>query len=48
MAESVLTSLQKERIKKRIDRPRDIATAEIYDYIEMFSVAPVDTATLAV
>jgi putative transposase len=48
VAESVLTSLKNERIKKRIDRPRDIATAEIYDYSEMFSVAPVDTAVLAV
>ena len=36
VAESVLTSLKNERIKKCIDRPRDIATAEIYHYSEMF------------
>ena len=48
MAESVLASLKNERIKKRIDRPRDVATAEIYHYSEMFSIAPVDTAVLAV
>jgi putative transposase len=36
VAESFFSSLKKERIKKRIYTTRDIATAEIYDYIEMF------------
>ena len=36
VAESFFSSLKKERIKKRIYRTRDMATAEIYDYIEMF------------
>ena len=36
VAESFLSSLKKERIKKRIYKTRDIAHAEIYDYIEMF------------
>ncbi len=36
MAESFFSSLKKERIKKRIYATRDLATAEIYDYIEMF------------
>ena len=36
MAESFFSSLKKERIKKRIYKTRDMATAEIYDYIEMF------------
>lgn len=36
VAESFFSSLKKERIKKRIYKTRDMATAEIYDYIEMF------------
>lgn len=36
VAESFFSSLKKERIKKRIYKTREIATAEIYDYIEMF------------
>ena len=36
VAESFFSSLKKERIKKRIYKSRDIANAEIYDYIEMF------------
>jgi putative transposase len=36
VAESFFSSLKKERIKKRIYKTRDIAKAEIYDYIEMF------------
>jgi len=35
-AESFFSSLKKERIKKRIYKTRDIANAEIYDYIELF------------
>jgi putative transposase len=35
VAESFFSSLKKERIKKRIYRTQDLATAEIYDYIEM-------------
>ena len=36
VAESFFSSLKKERIKKRIYKARDIATAEIDDYIEPF------------
>ena len=36
VAESFFSSLKKERIKKRLDKTGEIATAEIYDYIEMF------------
>ncbi len=36
VAESFFSSLKKERIKKRIYNTRDMASAEIYDYIEMF------------
>jgi putative transposase len=36
VAESFFSSLKKERIKKRIYKNRDIAKAEIYDYIEVF------------
>ncbi len=36
VAESFFSSLKKERIKKRIYTTRALATAEIYDYIEMF------------
>lgn len=36
VAESFFGSLKKERIKKRIYRNRDVATADISDYIESF------------
>jgi len=36
VAESFFGSLKKERIKKRIYRTRDLARADIFDYIEMF------------
>ena len=36
VAESFFSSLKKERIKKRIYTTREMATAEIYDYIELF------------
>jgi len=36
VAESFFSSLKKERIKKRSYTTRDLATVEIYDYIEMF------------
>lgn len=36
MAESFLSSMKKGRIKKRIDKTREIANAEIDEYIEMF------------
>lgn len=36
VAESFFSSLKKERIKKRIYTTREIATAEIYEYIELF------------
>lgn len=36
VAESFFSSLKKERIKKRIYKTRDLARAEVFDYIEMF------------
>lgn len=36
VAESFCRSLKKERIEKRIYKTREMAHAEIYDYIEMF------------
>lgn len=36
VAESFFASLKKERIKKRIYTTRDIASAEVFDYIESF------------
>lgn len=36
VAESFFSSLKKERIKKHIYKDRDLATADIYDYIESF------------
>ena len=36
VAESFFSSLKKERIKKRIYKTRDLARADIFDYIEVF------------
>ncbi|EPQ9344935.1 IS3 family transposase [Klebsiella pneumoniae] len=36
VAESFFSSLKKERIRKRIDKTRDMARADIFDYIEVF------------
>jgi putative transposase len=36
VAESFFSSLKKERIKKRIYKTRDLAKADVFDYIEMF------------
>jgi putative transposase len=36
VAESFFSSLKKERIKKRIYKTRDLAKADIFNYIEMF------------
>jgi putative transposase len=36
VAESFLSSLKKERIGKRIYRTRDLAKADVFDYIEVF------------
>lgn len=36
VAESFFSSLKKERIKKRIYKTRDLARADIFEYIEMF------------
>ncbi|OUC37022.1 hypothetical protein BJP35_2287 [Enterobacter sp. J49] len=36
VAESFFSSLKKERIRKRIYKTRDLARADIYDYIEVF------------
>ena len=36
VAESFFSSLKKERLKKRIYKTRDLARADIFDYIEMF------------
>ncbi|CAM6617000.1 Integrase catalytic domain-containing protein [Enterobacter intestinihominis] len=36
MAESFISSLKKGRIRKRIYKTRDLARADIFDYIEVF------------
>lgn len=36
VAESFFSSLKKERIKKRIYKTRELALADIFDYIEVF------------
>jgi len=36
VAESFFSSLKKERIKKRVYRTRDLARADVFDYIEVF------------
>ncbi|UVM58489.1 IS3 family transposase [Pseudomonas sp. B21-012] len=36
VAESFFSSLKKERIRKRIYKTRDLARADVFDYIEMF------------
>lgn len=36
VAESFFSSLKKERVKKRVYKTRDLARADIFDYIEMF------------
>ena len=36
VAESFFSSLKKERIQKRIDKTRDLARADVFDYIEVF------------
>ena len=36
VAESFFSSLKKERIKKRIYKTRDLAKADVFDYIEAF------------
>lgn len=36
VAESFFSSLKKERIGKRVYKTRDLARAEIFDYLEVF------------
>jgi len=36
VAGSFFSSLKKERIKKRIYKTREMALADVFDYIEMF------------
>lgn len=36
MAESFFSSLKKGRIRKRMYKTRDLARADIFDYIEVF------------
>jgi putative transposase len=43
VAESFFSSLKKERIKKRIYKNREVATAEISDYINTFTIEPAVT-----
>ena len=40
VAESFFSSLTKERIKKRIDKHRELAVTDIADYIETFYNRP--------
>jgi putative transposase len=37
VAESFFSSLKKERIRKRIYETRDLARADIFEYIEVFN-----------
>lgn len=36
VTESFFSSLKKERIRKRLNKTRDLARADIFDYIEVF------------
>ncbi len=36
MAESFFSSLKKERIRKRVYKTRDMARADVFDYIKVF------------
>jgi putative transposase len=36
VAESFFSSLKKERIRKQVYRTRDLAKADVFEYIEMF------------
>jgi putative transposase len=36
VAESFFSSLKKERIRKRVYKTRDLARADVFDYIEAF------------
>jgi putative transposase len=36
VAESFFSSLKKERIRKRVYKTRDMARADVFDYIEVF------------
>ena len=36
LAESFFSSLKKERIKKRVYKTRELARADVFDYIEVF------------
>lgn len=38
VGESLLSSLKKEQIRKRIYKTRDLAGADIFDYIEVFYI----------
>ena len=40
VAESFFSSLKKERIKRRIYKTRDLAKADVFDYIEAFYNRP--------
>lgn len=40
MAKSFFSSLKKERIRKRIYKTKDLARADIFDYIEVFYNRP--------
>lgn len=47
VAESLFSSSKKERVRKRIYKTRDLARADVFDYIEVFYNKPAATATLA-
>ena len=44
VAESFFSSLKKERIRNRIYQTRDLARADVFNYIEAFSIEPDATA----
>lgn len=47
VADSFFSSLKKERIRKRIYKTRDLARADVFDYIEVFTTEPAAIVTWA-
>jgi len=48
VAESFFGTLKKERIRKRIYKTREEARADLFDYIEVFTIVGAATVTWAV
>lgn len=48
VAESFFNSLKKERVRKRVYKTRDMARADIFDCIEVFSTTEIVVTTTSV